>query len=256
MKIQNLCASTLVAMIGITVLGGATPTFAAPNELTSPGKVSITEGTAGGNPNQTIDPEDPTQILPTPDEGTPQENVNGDKGSLIIEKTTELDFGEIQTAANNVKSAAKSMSFSSEGNTKKRGAYVQWADVRSGGTYGYTITAQLSSQFKSGANTLKGSTIDFTNGVVTTSNEDKTIIPSSTSAFQLTEVENDAKTVVTASKDAKQGKGRFIMEFGQSNGQQDTTANSVFLTVPANTASNMAMGDYTATVTWKIAAAE
>ncbi|MBO0468325.1 WxL domain-containing protein, partial [Enterococcus plantarum] len=49
------------------------------------------------------------------------------------------------------------------------------------------------------------------------------------------------------------------MEFGQSEnstaGVAGTDANSVKLTVPAATASNMAATNYTATVTWKITAA-
>lgn len=261
MKARSICATTLVAILGVTVLGTASPAFAAPTatELNSTGTVSVKEGSAGGENTPTVDPEDPKKPLPTPDPGSPGENTNGETGPLVIEKTTNLDFGEITTSANDVTSFAKPMSF--ESGSKKRGAYVQWADVRAGGTYGYEVTAQLTSQFQdeSGKNVLSGSTIDFSNGMVVAQGDNTNLIPSAAkTAFQLSENENDAVTVVAASKDKKEGKGRFIMEFGQSadstTGEKGTDANSVKLTVPAKIASNMAVTDYKAVVTWKIAA--
>ncbi|MGX7201903.1 WxL domain-containing protein [Enterococcus plantarum] len=260
MKARSLCTTTLAAILGVAVVGTASPALAAPTELSSTGNVTVEEGTAGGGDQGTVDPENPDQTLPTPDPDSPGENTNPDTGSLVIEKTTNLDFGTIKTSANTVTSFAKPMSF--ESGAKKRGAYVQWADVRAGGTYGYTVTAQLSSQFKdsTGTNVLTGSTIDFSNGLLAAQGDNTNTVPSSAqTAFQLTETANDAKTIVTASKDKKEGKGRYAMEFGQSEnstvGVAGTDANSVKLTVPAATASNMAATNYTATVTWKITAA-
>ncbi|WP_430602380.1 hypothetical protein IGJ02_002719 [Enterococcus sp. DIV0724b] len=261
MKARSLCATTLVAILGVTVLGTASPAFAAPTELDSKGTVKVEEGTAGGGDTGTVDPEDPNKLLPDPDPESPGENTNKDTGSLVIEKTTDLDFGTIQTSANAVTSFAKPMSF--ESGAKTRGAYMQWADVRSGGTYGYSVTAQLTKQFadSTGTNVLKGSTIDFANGIMAAQGDNENIVPSiANTAFHLTEAPDDAQPVVKADKDKKEGKGRYIMEFGQSKdssvGEKSTDANSVKLTVPAVTASNMAATDYTATVTWKITAAE
>ena len=66
--------------------------------------------------------------------------------------------------------------------------------------------------------------------------------------------------MVTADKDKKEGKGRLVMEFGQSatsaNGTKDSAKEGVKLTVPASTATDMVKGDYEAEVTWKIIAAE
>ncbi|MBO0421641.1 WxL domain-containing protein [Enterococcus plantarum] len=258
MKAKSLCASTLVAILGVTVLGAATPAFAAPTELTSEGTVKVTEGTAGGGESETVDPENPGEVLPTPDPESPDENTNTEQGSLVIEKTTDLDFGSVKTSANTVTSYAKPMTFN--GGTTKRGAYVQWADVRAGGVFGYTITAQLTKQFTSGTNVLSGSTIDFSNGLAAAQGDNTNAVPSNVqTGFQLTEAANDAKTVVVADKDKKEGKGRHVLEFGQSstsqNGTPGTDAESVKLTIPAATASNMAVADYTATVTWKITAA-
>ncbi|OTN88810.1 hypothetical protein A5819_001302 [Enterococcus sp. 7E2_DIV0204] len=260
MKARSICAMTLATILGGAILGSTNVAYAAPTELNSTGKVIVEEGKSGGDDQKTIDPEKPDNELPLPDPTSPDENTNPDTGSLVIEKTTNLDFGTIKTSANDVTSLAKPMSF--ESGAKTRGAYVQWSDVRAGGTYGYTITAQMTSQFKdtTGTNVLTGSTIDFTNGIIETSSSNTNTAPSSVqTGFQLTEAANDAKTIVTASKDKKEGKGRYIMEFGQSKdstlGVAGTDANSVKLTVPATTASNMAATNYTATVTWKITAA-
>jgi hypothetical protein len=260
MKTRSLCATAIATILGVTVLGTGSSAFAAPTELNSAGNVTVQEGTAGGDDQGTVDPENPNEVLPTPDPDSPKENTNPDTGSLVIEKTTDLDFGTIKTSANTVTSFAKPVTFGA--GTKTRGAYVQWADVRAGGTYGYTVTAQLSKQFtdSTGANVLKGATIDFSNGLVAAQGDNENAVPSSAqTAFQLTEAKDDAKTIVTASQDKKEGKGRYVMEFGQSKdstaGVPDTDANSVKLTIPSATASNMAATNYTATVTWKITAA-
>lgn len=254
MKTRSLCATALVAIFGVSTL--AAPVFAAPTELNSTGKVTVEEGTAGGQDQGTVDPENPDKTLPNPDPTSPGENTNTDTGSLVIEKTTDLDFGTIKTSANDIKSYAKPMTF--EEGAKTRGAYVQWADVRAGGTYGYEITAQLTKQFtdSTNQNVLAGATIDFANGLAVAQKDNTNLIPSNVlTAFSLSEDANDAKSIVTASKDNKEGKGRYIMEFGQSNSETPTDTNSIQLTVPAATASNMAATDYTATVTWKITAA-
>lgn len=249
MKVKSLCATALI-VIGGTVLA-ATPSFATSTELTSKGSVEVKEGQAGGDSQGTIDPENPANKLPEPDEGSPAENTNPDTGSLVIEKTTDLSFGQIATTAGTVNKYAAPMSF---GETGKRGAYVQWADIRSGGTYGYTITAELTKQFTSGTNVLTGSTITFTNPLQEAEGGNENIAPSTVNGNVVLSKESGAVTVINANKTNKEGKGRYIVEFGQSNVSPSTVDKSVQLTVPATTASNMATGSYEATVTWKIAA--
>lgn len=237
-----------------TLLGGfSTVASAAPDQLDSTGTVEVQEGTSGGSSTETVDPEKPGSVLPTPDTDSPKENTNPDTGALIIEKTTDLNFGTVKTSANEVTQFAQPMKFNS--GADKRGSYIQWSDVRSGGTFGYTITAQLTQQFTdASSNKLSGSTIDFSNGAANPQSGNTNTVPSNvTTAFQLTEAANDAKTVVVADKTKQEGKGRFIMAFGQSSAS--TESNSVKLTIPAATASNMVKGTYTAKVTWKIVAA-
>ena len=270
MKKRTFYSTALLAVLGVSTLGAPLLASAEATSLTSKGSVTVEEGTAGGTDTPTVDPEDPTKTLPDPDPDSPGENKNPDTGSLVIERTTDLNFGTIKTSANDVEAFAAPVTF--ESGAKTRGAYVQWADVRAGGTYGYTVTAQLTKQFTSGANVLKGSTLDFSNGLVSAQQQtnDATasskVLPSNVqTGFQLTDKEGqagDAVTVVTADQEKKEGKGRLTMEFGQSkdyNTQGDdkaTADKSVKLTVPAATATDMAAGDYEAEVTWKIVAAE
>ncbi|MGX6969583.1 WxL domain-containing protein [Vagococcus bubulae] len=270
MKTRKIYSTALLAILGVSTLGAPLLASAEATKLTSKGSVTVEEGTAGGKDTPTIDAEDPTKPLPEPDKDSPKENKNEDTGSLVIERTTDLNFGEIKTSANDVEAFAAPMKF--ESGAKTRGAYVQWADVRAGGTYGYTVTAQLSKQFTSGENVLKGSTLDFSNGMIAAQSQDndktaaqKTLPSDSKTAFTLTDKEGeagDAVTVVTADQKKKEGKGRFMMEFGQSkdyNAQGEDKATddkSVKLTVPAATATDMVKGDYEAEVTWKIVAAE
>lgn len=262
MTIKTLCTTALIAAVGVTLAGGVTAN-AAPTELDSTGSVIVTEGTGGGKDQGTVDPENPDKFLPTPDPESPNENKNPDEGPLALETTTNLDFGSIKTAANDVTAFAKPMAFTIDGTKTTRGAYVQWVDVRQGGTAGYTVTAKMTQQFTMGAGadakSLTGSTIDFANGEMVaqggnTNTQPSTVVP----AFNLASGD-DAKTVVTADKVKQEGKGRYIMEFGKSSateGTPGTDANSVKLTVPSATASNMALGDYTAKVTWSLVAAE
>ena len=270
MKARKIYSTALLAILGVSTLGAPLLASAEAGQLTSKGSVKVEEGQAGGTDQPTVDPEDPTKTLPDPDPDSPGENKNPDTGSLALERTTDLNFGTIKTSANDVEAFAAPVTF--ESGAKTRGAYVQWADVRAGGTYGYTVTAQLTKQFTSGANVLKGSTLDFSNGIIAAQTQDNDatattkVAPSNVlTNFQLTDKEGqagDAVTVVTADKDKKEGKGRFVMEFGQSkdyNAQGEdkaADAKSVKLTVPASTATDMAAGDYEAEVTWKITAAE
>lgn len=257
MKLRTLSSAALIAALTIGALSPMAA-FAAPEELDSTGTVTVEEGGDEEIPG-TVDPENPDEILPEVDPDGPGETINPDLGALMIEKTTDLEFGTIKTSASEVTAFAAPVSFN-EGATT-RGAYVQWRDIRAGGTFGYTVTAELTQQFTgTSSNALNGSTIDFSNGLIAAQGDNTNTIPSNVATgFQLTEG-SGAKTVVTASQTAEEGKGRYVMEFGQSatstSGTPGTDADSVKLTVPAATASNMAVDTYTAKVTWKVVAAE
>ena len=254
MRTRSLCALSLATILGVTFAGGATASADA-LQLDSTGTVIVTEGQ--------ITPEDPTPDPENPDKPLPDNPdipVNPDSGSLIIQRVSNMDFGTIKTSGSAVTANAKPIEIAA-GET--RGAIVGWSDVRAGGTFGYTITAELSQQFTgaTATNVLTGSTIDYSNGMVVTSTENTNVVPSNAlTAFQLT-ADGGAKTVVTADKEKKEGKGTYVMEFGQSakyegtEGTAGTDGTAVKLTVPAATASNMALDTYTAKVTWKVTAA-
>ncbi|MDA9472808.1 WxL domain-containing protein [Enterococcus sp. 5H] len=255
MKFTTLSSAAIVAALTIGALA-PTVALADATELDSTGTVTVEEG--GTDPDEeidTIDPENPEETLPEPNPEGPDEIVNPDRGPLMIEKVTNLEFGTIKTSANEVTAFAAPMMFGEGEDATTRGAYVQWRDIRAGGTYGYRVTAEMSQQFTgASSNTLNGSTIDFSNGFVAAQGDNTNTIPSNTApAFQLTE-SGGAKNIVTANQATQEGKGRYIMAFGDS--RNETDANSVKLTVPAATASNMAVDEYVAKVTWKVVAAQ
>ncbi|MGL4694502.1 WxL domain-containing protein [Enterococcus larvae] len=256
MKLRTLSSAALVAALTVGALSPMTA-FADATELDSTGNVIVEEGGDEQIPG-TVDPEDPDEILPEPDPDGPDENTNPDLGALMIEKTTDLDFGTIKTSANEVTAYALPMSFG--GGTETRGAYVQWRDIRSASSFGYTISAKMTQQFTGtdASNVLTSSTVSYNNGMAVAQGDNTNAVPSNVSSAFTLQL-NVASTVVTADKDAQEGKGRYIIEFGQSEtsttGTPGTDAESVLLTVPAATASNMAEDTYTAKITWSIVAA-
>lgn len=264
MKIRSLSSAAIVAVLTLGVVASIpTSASATAGEFeTTTGAVKVTEGGDEPVPTNPFDPEKPDTDLPTVDPDGPTVPTNPDLGALMIERVSTLEFGEIKTSANDVTKYAKPASFIEGGNKITRGALVQWRDIRAGDTFGYDITAQMTQQFTAGSNQLTNSTIDYSNGMSVAQGSNKNVVPSTVNgAFQLTEAANDAKTVVTASKANKEGKGRYSLEFGQSagftgTGTPDTADKSVKLTVPASTASNMVTGDYVAKVMWKIVAAK
>lgn len=254
MKTTSLCALSLVTILGGVMLGGGSASADA-LQLDSTGKVIVTEGQITPD-DKTPDPEHPDKDLPD----NPDIPVNPDAGSLIIQRVSNMDFGTIKTSGTTVTANAKPITIG-EGET--RGAIVGWSDIRAGGTFGYTITAELAQQFTgaTATNVLNGATIDYSNGLAVAAGENKNVVPSNVAtAFQLTQ-DGGAKTIVTADKVQKEGKGSYVMEFGQSDkyvgteGTAGTDKTAVKLTVPTATASNMALDTYTAKVTWKVTAA-
>lgn len=265
MKLRTLCTAALVTGILAASTGGATQALAVATELDSIGTVTVDEGGTNGS-GKTPDPEKPDTKLPE----NPEIEVNPDAGALIIDQVSNLGFGNISTDTKEIKKFAApiDLSQSTPPGTGTRGAIVGWTDVRGGATTGYRVTAELAQQFTgSGTNTstLANSTIEYFNGMAVPDAANKNVVPSDVkTSFKLTET-SGAIDVVKADKGLKEGKGTYVMEFGQSAayvpgqgapaGNPGTDAKSVELTVPATTASNMVLDTYTAKVTWKIVAA-
>lgn len=263
---KKFMTSTLIATLGLALC--STTVLAAPGELISDGKVEVTEGTAGGTEENPKDPEDPEK------EVEPKEPiiVNPDKGSLVIQAVTALDFEKIETGVSKINKTAKEVTVNQVEGEKEvnRGHFVQWTDIRSSDNFGYTLKAELTKQFtnesaEGASNTLDGSSITYSNGMMNSlanfeywGNLDKP-------TFELTE--EGSVNVVTADGKDKVGKGEYFVEFGQSDdwnsedhpsgngGVAGTAKDSVELTVPAATASTMATGDYVAEITWTLEAA-
>ncbi|ALS00014.1 hypothetical protein ATZ33_01035 [Enterococcus silesiacus] len=267
MKVRSLCTVSLVAVILGTSLAGGSQAFAAPKELPSTGTVEVIEG---GDPGagKTPDPEKPDEKLPT----HPDIEDNKDGGALMIDQVSNLNFGTIKTSSKDVEAFAAPIDLTeaTPAGVGTRGAIVGWTDIRANGVYGYTVTAELTQQFTgtaaNGSTVLDSSTIDYSNGMAVADSENKNLVPSNTATGFKLAFGGGAQPVVTADKTAKEGKGTYVMEFGQSKdytpgadapvGAPGTDGESVKLTVPSATASNMSIDTYTAKVTWKIVAAE
>lgn len=265
MKLRTLCTAALATGILVASTGGATQALAVATELDSTGTVTVDEGGTNGS-GKTPDPEKPDTKLPE----HPGIEVNPDAGALIIDQVSNLSFGKISTDTKAIETYADPIDLSkaTPPGTGTRGAIVGWTDVRGGATTGYKVTAELTQQFTgSGTNTstLANSTIEYNFGMAVPDAANKNVVPSKVeTSFELTET-GGAKEVVTADKGLKEGKGTYVLEFGQSAayapgqgapaGNPGTDDKAVKLKVPATTASNMVLDTYTAKVTWKIVAA-
>lgn len=260
MKFKTLSAAAIVAALTVGTLSPVTA-----SALESTGTVTITEGELPKVPGGTTDPEKPDEKLPVPDPDGPGETTNTAPGALGITKVTQLRFGSLATQSTTIKKSAEPVKF--DNGAKTRGAYVEFGDIRSGDKYGYTITAKMSQQFTSGTNKLNNATITYNNGILVAEGGNTNKIPTTFNSgnLELTEAGNAVEVVTasnaTADKLAGEGKGLYVMEFGQSpdyagtGGTAGTANKAVELTIPAATASSMAIGDYNAIVTWTIAAA-
>ena len=278
MKLRSLCAATLVAAFGVAVVGTSTAE-AAPNELASKGKVTVTEGTTDGNDGNKQDPEKPTE--PIVDPGGEEITGNPDAGSLVIQVVSNMDFGSISRSTNAVVKEAKPVEIEGavtdpvtgevvldangnaqgDGVVRSRGQYVQWADLRKDTTSGYTLSAKMTQQFKeTGGAELVGATIKYSNGIINSAAVGTWGQIDSTS-FTL----DDTNSVnVASATGAGVGKGVYFVEYGQSTDYKDisgtanptdTTGKSVFLNVPAATASSVPTDvQYNAVVTWTLTA--
>lgn len=268
MKTRTFSTLALVSLVAATVVGGQVAQ-ASSTELESTGKVTVIDGTAGGPDQPVVDPEKPGETI-DPGEDI---DVNPTTGALALEAVSKLDFGTIQTSANTIMKTAAALSDLTQtidgtttAVTGTRGALVQFADVRAGGasgTYGYTVQAKMTQQFMNTASEkLTGATITYANPQLVAEDGNTNTAPSGlASTFEIGITGQDAggndesaaQTVVTADKTAKEGKGRWVVEFG--NTTAGNAADSVTLTVPSATAASMAATDYTAKIQWSIVAA-
>ena len=244
MKVSNICAAAIVAVLGASLVGGTTA-FADAKELEGKGTVTVDEGTITGT-DPIPDPEKPEEPFTPTDPGDVTENP--DSGSIIIQKVTNLNFDTISTSNKAIKKFAKPVAVTDG----KRGAVVGWSDIRANETYGYTITASMSQQFTgtTATNKLTGATIQYKNGFFVAAADNSNVKPTMPGTTFTIGEDGTATTIMTATKAGKQGKGTYSLAYGDSRNATDDK--SVELAVPLATASSMATDTYTAKVLWKI----
>lgn len=247
MKAKTLCAAVLSTLI----LGGTVASAAPGDPMTTNGKVTVEEGVIDPDTG-VVDPEIPGEVLPDlPDIET---NPNPDMGPLEISHAPAFSFGTVKTSTAAVSAFAAANTWeNSEGVTQSRGAVLQFGDLRTDAN-GYTVNAKMTKQFTQGANELTGSTITLTNPLSNTAEGSTGTKPKFEDSVLLSF--NESALVATAANADKAGKGLWTVEYGSSTNVSatDTTATSVELLIPANTASSMAGGDYVADVEWSIVA--
>ncbi len=247
MKAKTLCAAVLSTL----VLGGTVASAAPGDPMTTNGNVKVENGKVDPKPGVT-DPEKPDEKLPELPEVKP--NPNPDMGPLEISHAPEFKFGVIQTATTDVSAFAAANKFTTDEGEQSRGAILQFGDLRTDAN-GYTVNAKMTKQFTQGANELTGATITLTNPWSATAAGATGTTPGFETKVEL--AYNESALVATAESADKAGKGMWAVEYGSSTNvsAEDTTANSVQLLVPANTASSMAGGDYVSDIEWSITAA-
>ena len=280
MKATKLITATAVATLGLTLL--APSALAAPTQpndakaLIGSGDITFTEDsgrkTDPGDP-ETVDPLDPEK---------PIGPINPTGGPLRIDFLTDLHFkGEVTEAGKEGQAlittnkgeynAASAQPVLKDGKTIKRGNYVQVSDYRSAGddgqAKGWKLSAKMTKQFtdKDAKSVLNGSTISYANPVVTFKDdegpirknlaEDKTKFEATAAVADkaLAFYEKGASTeMLTAHKG--NGFGTYYLQFGRSEefdgAKVDSSANSVKLTVPANTP--MKATSYVGEITWTL----
>ncbi|AQP53936.1 hypothetical protein BW732_06690 [Vagococcus penaei] len=241
-------------------------------ELPSNGILTVESGTI--NPSNP-DPENPITSQYIPDPENPEKSLsptdwgfvtNGTDMSKGIFALTNLNFGTIKVGSQQAYAAPLKLMGKDEENKdvvkETRGNMIVFGDI-SGEATGYTISAQLTKQFalKNAPNqTLKGSTITYTNPLLVTSVFDGAPVSQITGQLNPKVVLDEsgaAQDVVRANKG--EGAGFWSLEFGQSKdynglGNLATDAQSVVLTIPPITANVISKGDYVAEVTWTLGA--
>lgn len=184
MKVSTKSSMALVALLAASTVGGTIVSAAGATELDSKGKVTVGDSTDTKDPKEYgIDPETTKGKLYSIDDINFHEDSV--KGPLKLERTSNFNFGAIESSASEIVQPASALLFNNqlddEGNkipdtdTDKqdlnRGAIVQFADTRTE-KYGYSVKAKLSQQFTldGKTDTLANSTITFNNAIIKSEN--------------------------------------------------------------------------------------
>lgn len=268
MKFTTKCAGALVALMAVSTVGTSVSFAEAEAAKTATGTGKVTVGEA----EDTVDPKDPDKDKVTdpekPDPKDPKEeevDTNKEKGPIKVEKVSVLNFGKINNATKAINKQAASITLGGE----TRGNYIQFADVRSE-QYGYTIGAKLEQQFSqvdakgevvpNGA-VLAGSEITYNNPIIKAADGNDNVLPSGLESTIKIKEDKAVTNLLTADGSKKEGKGRYVVEFGQSadyvsgpgaglGGTAGTADKAVNLMVPTKTAANMVKSDYQAKIQW------
>ncbi|MEI5995349.1 WxL domain-containing protein [Candidatus Enterococcus mansonii] len=213
MKKRTLCSMALLAVLGASIAlpAAANAEGGDAKKLSGKGSIEYVEDTDGGNEDR--DSENPD------DKVDPPYIPNTDKGSLMIDGVSDMNFKQQKAVLTDQNYFAEQVEITKNGAKEKRGVYLQFTDRRIDNRSKWELRAKMSQQFEAASgNKLANSTINFTNPIMETAT-DPAVSPHAEPGkdyanFTLEESGNTAEVLKTT--DAKNGVGTYTVGFGNT----------------------------------------
>jgi hypothetical protein len=224
---------TALLMTAAAVLFGFSTAVSAETVSSGESNADI-EFIPGTDAPEVVDPEDPGETYPDPDDredGDPTDEPTGNTGPLTLDFVSSVTFGENEVSADAQKYQSETLR-----------PFIQVTDRRGTGE-GWSVSAVASNFSDDEKETLQGAVLTFANGTVISPGE--TTAPTPNDEVVLN-AGGDAASVVTAQED--EGMGKWINRWFPSEGE--TLNNNVTLDIPAGVATQ---GAHTATINWTLA---
>ncbi|MEI5995023.1 WxL domain-containing protein [Candidatus Enterococcus mansonii] len=231
MKKRTLCSIALLAAVGANI---ALPSAAqaTATEFKGHGSINFVEDNTTNPPVDPENPDKPIIVDPTnPEDPDKPIIVNPDGGPLSIDALSNLQFMTQSATLTDQRYFAKQVPITqTEGNvTGVRGNYVQVTDKRLDQRGEWKLQAALSKQFTAAksTDTLDGATITYTNPIINAGTGFTGTAPqlgTQASSVELTVAKGAVDFMGT--KTAEQGKGQWILEFGNTAGYTSNVAAS------------------------------
>lgn len=253
------CSKKVVAfaLAATMILGSTIGVFAAEPSAedmdwdVTDNKITFTTG-GGDEGTTTRDPEDEEGGEITLEPGDDKIIPTGNNGSLRLDVVPQFDFGSAQiTVGDKAYFAELPKAYIGEGTTAEEIPYfAQVTDVRGTGA-GWSLNAQMTTEFVNGTHKLDGAQIELMN---VAANADPGTTAPSTLYSNVLYYDAAGSSVKIASAAANEGMGVSEVRFGDTTrfGEEMTADESVELTIPADT--QIYVGTYTATIKWTLGA--
>lgn len=232
MKKRTLCSIALLAILGANVALPAAA-HAEAKSLTGRGAVEFTEDNTTNPPVDPEQPEIPIVVDPNPGDPDPEKPIitNPDGGPLSIDALSDLHFMTQVATLEDQTYFAKQVPVTQQGTgvTGVRGNYVQVTDKRIENRTPWKLQAAMTKQFTAATstNTLNNATITYTNPIINAASGYAGVAPVLGSAASNVVLNQSGAAVdVMGTKNASEGVGTWIVEFGNTAGYTSNVAAS------------------------------